>query len=90
MEELRLAFKNLMNSKIKLFKGNNADEELISIGELFQNFIIGLPQMENTISDALLASVPELAAGQIVEMRYRPSGGFTEYYFKAIEEMTSE
>lgn len=76
--------------KMKLFKGNNPDEELISIGELFQHFIKGLPQMEQLISDALLASVPELAGGQMVEMRYRTSGGFTEYHFKAIKEMTGE
>jgi hypothetical protein len=69
---------------MKMIKGNSADEDLIEIGQLFDDFINGLPQIEASVCAALVSVVPELRQGQKVEMHYKAGGGLTQYHFKEI------
>ncbi|MDB5111923.1 MAG: hypothetical protein JWR67_3037 [Mucilaginibacter sp.] len=69
---------------MKMIKGNSADEDLIQIGHLFDDFINGLPQIEASVCVALVTAVPELQQGQKVEMHYKIGGGLTQYHFKKI------
>jgi len=69
---------------MQMIKGNSPDEQLIEIGKLFSDFITGLPTVEDLISVELLRIVPDLNAGQIVELRYSAGGGVTNYHLKAL------
>jgi hypothetical protein len=73
--------------RIKLYKGNFAEEELFEIGKLFEQFITDLPKMEDKICLAFSQCLPALSDGPSVEIHYRSSGGATEYFEKSVKEI---
>ena len=78
------SFKKSKELSMKMIKGNSADEDLIEIGQLFDDFINGLPRIEASICAALAMVIPELRQGKKVEMHYKAGGGMTQYHFKEI------
>lgn len=67
---------------IKILSANNPPYATIKIGQLFEEFITSLPEMEKEVSNILISLLPTLQQGPRLNFFYRAGGGITEYIFK--------